>query len=55
MDQKVKGAPGTPLPSAAVEEMTTLSSGRDPTFGPSSHPESGSSSEGLGSRPLPQP
>ena len=39
--------------AAAVEEMTTLSSGRDPTLGPFSHPEYGSSSEGLGgSRPL---
>lgn len=32
MDKKVKGVPGTPhcSPTAAVEEMTTLSSGRDP-------------------------
>lgn len=29
----------TPLPTAAVEEMTALSSGRGPTCGPSSHPE----------------
>lgn len=42
-----------PAAAAAVEEMTALSSGRDPTLGPFSHPEYGSSSEGLrGSRPL---
>lgn len=29
----------TPLPTAAVEEMTALSSGRGLTCGPSSHPE----------------
>lgn len=52
---RCRGRPAPPLPSAAVEEKTTLSSGRDPTFGPSSHPEEGSSSEGLGSRPLPSP
>ena len=48
------GSRHSPLPAAAaVEEMTALSSGRDPTLGPFSHPEYGSSSEGRGgSRPL---
>lgn len=55
MNQKVKGFPAqltAHTAAAAVEEMTALSSGRDPTLGPFSHPECGSSSEGLrGSRP----
>ena len=51
------GSRHSPLPAAAaVDEMTALSSGRDPTLGPFSHPEYGSSSEGRGvggvSRPL---
>ena len=43
------GSRHSPLPAAAaVDEMTALSSGRDPTLGPFSHPEYGSSSEGRG-------